>query len=242
MTNTPASTPQTTRRRIILGALIGSIMLGTVVTPQVYRAYAEYHDTEIAAAAAEGSASAYAQISATQAVPDRTSVCDLLDSTDLEQRTGLQIAWYSLSRESGTDFPRQSCQIDFAQPDDDIADTIMISYAAASHPERSLVEDRRRYAASSKVDSIAMDGLPGEAVSYVEAENEKIVWRSPVGAEVTIGFISNDSTLAAKDPEGAHELLLHILEEVVPIIDEVAAGPQHPVIYFPASPPARRTS
>lgn len=239
MTNTPAPTSPTTRRRVILGALIASIVLATTVgLTKAHDFHLERKKADAAASASAAVVSAYAsaQASATKAVPDGTKICDLLDSTDLEQRTGLQVISYSTSRRYNNPTPTFSCQIYFDQPNEHIADMISIIYAETSSPGRSLVEDRQDVADTSNIHPISMNDLPGEAVSYIVHDNENITWRSPNGASAHIGYLGSNSLSTAGDPSDAHEVLLHILYEIVPTIDEVAAGPPQPLTHYPASP------
>ena len=239
MTNTPAPTSPTTRRRVILGALIASIVLATTVgLTKAHDVYLEHKKAEVASSASVAVASAFAsaQASATQAVPDGTKICDLLDSADLEQRTGRQVISYSMSRHHNKPTPTYICDIYFDEPNRHIADTISIMYAEIVSPELSLFEERQSIADDSDIQPVSMNGLPGEAVSYRLFGNEKVTWRSPNEADLHIGYIGVENDIGAGDPLGTHELLLRILEEVVPIIDEVAAGLPQPLTYYPSTP------
>ena len=229
---------RTRRQHIVSSLVVALILCSAVGLSKAHDVYLEHKKAEAAASASASVASAYAsaQASATQAVPDGTKICDLLDSTDLEQRTGRQILSYQFSRYHDTSIPTQDCSIDFDQPNPHIADQLVLYYTEMPSPEMSLADDRVRFADNSIVHSVSMNDLPGEAVSYMNRGNEMITWRSPKGANLHIWFVSANSDLGAGDPLGTHELLLHILEEVVPIIDEVAAGPPQPLTYYPSTP------
>lgn len=238
MTHAPAPASQTTRRRIMLGALTASIVLGTTVgLSKAHDVHLEHKKAEAAASASASVASAYAsaQALATQAVPDGTKICELLDSADLEQRTGRQVISYSMSRHHDKEIPTLSCHIYFDQPSKHTADMINILYAETVSPELSLIEDRQNIADNPNIHPVSMNGLPGEAVSYTIHGNEKITWRSPNETNLHIGYVGVNNDFGSDDPLGTHELLLHILYEVAPIIDEVAAGPPQPLTYYPST-------
>ncbi len=228
------------RRLLIKALVVGVVLGGMVLIPKAYDSYTQHQAAKASATAAEASASAHAsaQASATNAVPDDTQVCELLDSTDLEERTGLQILYYTMGRFHKSPVPTLDCYIYFDQPNIHIADRLILYYTETFAPEISLVEDRKGLADDSTVQPISMNDLPGEAVSYMLLGNERITWRSPNGANLHIWFLSAESNYGADNPPGAHELLLHILYQVVPIIDEFAAGPPQPMTDYPPGPTA----
>ena len=213
------------RRQYLASALVLAILLCGVL--KVYDSYAQHQEAE---ASASASAYASAQASATNAVPDGIQVCEILDSTDLEELTGLQIVSFAMVRDDSTFVPVYSCRIYFAQPNSNTSDTILISYTPIPSPERPYAEYISSLADNSEISPVSMNDLPGEAFSYTIDGAERVTWRSPEGAQVDIYFTYTnytytESIIDTADPEGAHEILLHIFYQVAPIIDEVAAGP-----------------
>lgn len=225
--------PPARNRRVVLSLITsGAILVSLFVVPMTYNVYTRQHELRTSVEAS-ASADASARASTTQAVPDGTKICDLLDATDLERRTSLQIISYAIGRSGDRPIPTQSCYIYFAQPDKQVADMIDIFYVAPEDPGLSLVEDRQRAVADSAIEALTLNGLSGEAVSYMFSGNEVITWRSPRGGNLHIRFSSDQSSYDARDPDGAHNLLIHILYEVAPIIDDVASGPAQQLTYYP---------
>ena len=226
-------------RRPLIGALVVGVTLGGVtLIPKAYDSYTQHQEAK---ASASASAYASAQASATNAVPDGIQVCELLDSTDLEERTGLQILYYTMARFYNDPVPILECNIYFDQPNSDVSSGLTLYYTTAFAPEISLAESEKEIADDSTVQPIDINGLPGEAVSYMSMRREKITWRSPKGAEMSIGFTAAKGDIGTEDPEGTHEILLHVLYQVAPIIDEVAAGPQILPTAYPSRPAATPT-